>query len=87
MGVREDRDEFENTGLPGTVKQLMREREAGFVRIEGNGWRGTIVETRPAPGSGPYIEYRRGYPLLRYSNASVEDQRSEEYRLPSWPMA
>ena len=86
MGVREDRDEFES-GLPGTVRQLMRGCESGFVRIEGEGWRGSIVDVRPAPGSGPYIEYRRGQPLIRHRNATPDDRSSEEYRLPSWPIA
>lgn len=86
MGVLEDRDEFENRGFFGAVRQLMRERDAGFVRIESGGWQGTILEERPAPGTGPYIEFRRGQPLMRFENTSPDDRRSEEYRLPIWPI-
>lgn len=80
MGIKEDRDEFNNTGIRDLLKTLMRESEEGFIRELPGGWSGEIVSARPKPGSGPFLHYRRGYPVLRYSNASPEDNASSEFK-------
>jgi hypothetical protein len=81
MTVREDREEFRSTGLQGALRQLMAATDEGFVRVLSEGWRGEIVPQRPEPGTGPFIHYRRGHPLLRYRNQSAGDPEVEEYRL------
>jgi hypothetical protein len=79
--VREDADEFRSTGLQGTVRQMIASSDEGYVRIVADGWRGEIMAQRPEPGTGPFIHYRRGQPLLRYRNATAADTNVEEYRL------
>ena len=80
MGFQEDREDFNNTGIRGLLKTLMREGDEGFIRELPGGWRGEIVTGRPPPGSGPYLHYRRGFPVLRYSNSSPDDHASSEFR-------
>jgi hypothetical protein len=46
----------------------MREVDEGFIRELPGGWHGEIVFEHPAPGSGPYLHYRRGFAVLRYTN-------------------
>lgn len=81
MTVREDKEEFETTGLQGVLRELIANADEGFVRVSSNGWQGEVVAKRPAPGTGPFIHYRRGAPLLKYRNASVDDPQVNEYRL------
>jgi hypothetical protein len=68
VGIKEDRDEFNNTGIRGLLKKLMREVDEGFIRELPGGWHGEIVFEHPAPGAGPYLHYRRGFAVLRYTN-------------------
>jgi hypothetical protein len=82
MSVHEDRQEFENSGLRGILRRLMAGADEGFVRILSEGWQGERVDSRPAPGSGPYIHFRRGFPLHKYLNEKSGDERVEEYHLP-----
>ena len=81
MGIKEDREDFNSTGVRGQLRRLMREGDEGFIRELPGGWNGEIVSERPAPGSGPYLHFRRGEPVLRYSNQSPEDGSFEEYRV------
>jgi hypothetical protein len=81
MTVREDRRDFESTGLQGLLRQLMASADEGFVRVLPGGWRGEIVAARPGPGTGPFILYRRGSPLLMYRNSTADDAHVQEYRL------
>jgi hypothetical protein len=81
MGIKEDRDEFNGTGLRGLLRQVMTTTDESFVRELPCGWRGEIVSERPAPGSGPYLHYRRGFPVLRYKNASPKDKSTSEFRI------
>lgn len=80
MGIQEDRDEFNNTGIRGLLKKLMREGDEGFIRELTGSWRGEIVPDRPLPGTGPYLHYRRGFAVVRYSNSSTDDHASSEFR-------
>lgn len=82
MSIREDREEFENSGLWGPVSRLMAEADEGFVRILSNGWRGERVDARPPAGSGPYIHFRRGFALMKHFNEAADDDRTEEYSPP-----
>ena len=81
MTIKDDRDELWKTGIYRILSDLMSSADSGFVRVHPGGWDGELVAERPAPGSGPFIEYRRGYPLLRHANAPQE-QTVEEYRIP-----
>jgi hypothetical protein len=81
MGINEDRDEFNSTGIRGLLRQVMRTTDEAFVRELPGGWRGEIVSERPSPGSGPYLHFRRGFPVLRYDNASPEDKSTSEFRV------
>ena len=77
MSIREDKEEFASTGLNGAIRELMSEHDEGFVRILAGGWRGDIVLSRPEPGSGPYIAFRRGEPLIRHMNEFADDERTD----------
>jgi hypothetical protein len=81
MTIQDDREEFQKTGLVGLLNDLMRSSDQGFARVLPGGWRGELVDERPSPGSGPFIEYRRGSALMLHHN-SPENQTVEEYRLP-----
>jgi hypothetical protein len=82
LSVQEDREEFAISGLSGVVMRLMAEAGEGFVRILSDGWRGERVASRPDAGSGPYIHYRLGFPLMKHFNEAPDDDRAEEFRLP-----
>lgn len=81
MGIKEDREEFNQSGLRGLLRRLMAEKDEAFVKILEGGWRGQEVAGRPAPGTGPYLHYRKGYAVLEYSNASIEDRSSKTFRI------
>lgn len=81
VGIKEDREDFNNTGLRGLLKQIMKAKDESFIRILPGGWRGEEVSERPAPGSGPYLHFRRGYPVLEFSNASSDDQSHREFKI------
>jgi hypothetical protein len=81
MGIKSDREDFNTTGIRGLLKRVMRERDEGFIRELPGGWRGEVVAERPVPGSGPYLHFRRGFPVMRYSNASLDDRASSEYQI------
>ena len=81
MGVREDREEFNNTGLRGLLREVMRNKDEAFVRVLDGGWRGTEVPERPTPGSGPYLHFRRGFPVMEFSNSSAADTSCKEFRV------
>jgi hypothetical protein len=80
MGVREDREEFNTTGLRGLLRRVMSEREEAFIKELPGGWQGELLSERPPPGSGPYLHYKRGNEVLRYSNASPEDNAFTYYK-------
>lgn len=81
MGVREDREEFNNSGLRGLLREVMRNKDEAFVRVLEGGWRGAEVPERPMPGSGPYLHFRRGFPVMEFSNSSAADTSSKEFRV------
>ena len=81
MGIREDREGFNQSGLRGLLRRLMTEKDEAFVRILEGGWRGEESSERPAPGTGPYLHYKKGYAVIEYSNASAEDEDSNEFRV------
>lgn len=81
MGIKEDREDFNQSGLRGLLRRLMKKKDEGFVRILEGGWRGKEVPQRPAPGIGPYLHYRKGYAVMEYSNASTGDKTSKEFRI------
>ena len=81
MGIKEDREDFNQSGLRGLLRRLMEEKDEVFVRILEEGWRGEEVSERPAPGTGPYLHYRKGYVVMKYLNASTGDKTSKEFRI------
>lgn len=81
MGIREDREEFNNTGLRGLLKQSMSTKEEGYIRVLEGGWRGVEVSERPAPGSGPFLHFRRGFPVMEFSNSHPGDVATKEFRV------
>lgn len=81
MGIKEDREDFNQSGLRGLLRQLMKEKDEAFVRILAGGWRGEEAQERPAPGTGPYLHYRKGYAVIEYSNASTGDNAFKEFRV------
>jgi hypothetical protein len=80
MGIREDREEFNTTGLRGLVRKLMIEKEEAYIRILAGGWQGEEVQSRPLPGSGPYIHYKKGDGVYKYTNAYDGDTRCQPFR-------
>jgi hypothetical protein len=81
MGINEDREEFNNSGLRGLLKEIMKNKDEAFIRILDGGWRGEEVKERPAPGTGPYLHFRRGAPVLEFSNSSPDDESHKEFRV------
>lgn len=81
MGIKEDREDFNQLGLRGLLRRLMKEKDEAFVRILEGGWRGEEVAERPASGTGPYLHYRKGYAVMEYSNASTGDKTTKEFRI------
>jgi len=81
MGIIEDREEFNNTGPRGLLKRIMKEKDEAYIQILDGGWRGNEVPEKPKPGSGPYLHYRRGYPVLEYSNQSPSDTSCKTFRM------
>lgn len=80
MGIEEDREEINATGVRGLLRQIMSRQDEGFIREFPGGWRGEIISERPLAGSGPYLHFRRGYEIRRYSNVSREDNSFTVYR-------
>ncbi len=81
MSIKEDRDEFNQTGLRAILRRLMKEKDEIFIKILDGGWRGEEITMRPAPGTGPYLHYRKGYPVLEYSNVLPTDTAFKEFRV------
>jgi hypothetical protein len=81
MGIKEDREDFNQSGIRGLLRRLMKEKDEAFVRILEGGWWGKEVAERPAPGSGPYLHYRKGDAVREYSNASITEKGFKEYRV------
>ena len=81
MGIKEDREDFNQSGLRGLMRRLMEEKDEAFVRILEGGWRGEEAAERPAPGTGPYLHYRKGYAVMKYLNASIGDKTSKDFRI------
>lgn len=81
MSIREDREDFNQSGLRGLLRRLMTEKDEAFVRILEGGWRGEEASEKPAPGTGPYLHYRKGDAVREYSNASITDKGFKEYRV------
>jgi len=80
MSIQEDRDELNNTGIRGLLHEAMRDSAEGFIRELPGGWLGEQVRSRPEPGSGPYLHFRRGFPVLRYRNETADDKSCTEFR-------
>lgn len=81
MSVRDDSNDFAQTGLTGVLHELMRTSDHGYVRVLADGWRGELVSQRPVAGTGPFVEFQRGTGLTLHHN-TPDDTRVEEYRLP-----
>lgn len=79
MSFREDKEEFNTTGLRGFVQKLMKEKQEFFVVEMEDGWRGTEVKSRPEPGAGPYIDFKSGSGAFRFSNSTPQDTASVIY--------
>jgi len=80
MGIREDREEFNSTGLRGLIRELMSKKEEAYVRILAGGWQGEEVKSKPLPGTGPYIHYKKGEGVYEYSNAYDGDLGCRPFR-------
>jgi hypothetical protein len=81
MGIKEDRDEFNKASLRGLLRRLMKEKDEAFIKVLDGGWRGEEVPERPSPGAGPYLHYRRGYPVFKYANSTTTDTEFQEFRV------
>lgn len=38
MGIKEDREEFNTTGLRGLLRQVMKSKDEAFIRVLAGGW-------------------------------------------------
>ena len=81
MTIKEDREEFNTTGLRGILRQAMKAKDEAFIRVLRGEWNGEEVPSRPTPGSGPYLHYLRGYAVLQYANATPDDNSFKEYKI------
>jgi hypothetical protein len=77
MSVKADREDFENSGLQGALRKLVKEKNEGYVLIADGGWRGQSVAERPKVGEGAFIYFKRGEPLLRFENDGRAEVGSE----------
>lgn len=81
MGTREDREDFNEAGLRGLLRKVMTEGDEGFIKISEGVWRGEVILECPAPGSGPYLHYKKGSGVIEYRNSSAEDTQCTNFRL------
>ena len=81
MGIKEDQEDFNETGLRGLLRRIMKEKDEAFIKILNGGWKGVEVPEKPSPGSGPYLHYRKGYSVLEYSNESPTDSGYKNFRI------
>ncbi|MFA6147006.1 MAG: hypothetical protein WC899_02225 [bacterium] len=79
MGIKEDKEDFNETGLLGVLRKLMTERDEGFIKVLEGEWRGEVILERPALGSGPYLHYKKGSGVVKYRNYSVEDTQGTNF--------
>lgn len=81
MGIKEDREDFNQSGLRGLLRRLMKEKDEAVVKILEGGWKGEEIVERPAPGTGPYLHYRKGYAVMEHLNTSIGDKTTKEFRI------
>lgn len=81
MSIKEDRNEFNITGLRGLLRRTMATSSEAFIKIVDGGHRGTVLTTRPARGSGPYLHYKSGEGVFEYRNSSSQDDFRESFRI------
>jgi len=64
---------MEPAGIPlrELLERVMRERDEAFIRILQDCTRGVVVPERPAPGSGPYLHYKRDQGTTLQPNDSI----------------
>lgn len=77
MGVREDQEELNSSGLRGVLREAMQKHKEGFVKVIKENW-GEVVPVRPLPGSGPYYHFKQGFRVRHYTNASPDDKTCVE---------
>ena len=77
MGIAEDREELNGSGLRGVVSQLRLGAKMGYVVITNNGWNGQIVAEKPSLGTAPFLQVTPGSPVLRYENRELSEQPTE----------
>ena len=80
MGIQEDRDEFNTTGLRGVLGRAMATTDEAFIKITQGGHQGELVSERPPAGSGSFLHYRRGEAVYEYRNASAGDDSRQVFR-------
>ncbi|CAB3801424.1 hypothetical protein [Pararobbsia alpina] len=77
MGIQEDKEDLNRTGIRGVVRELRQNRQTAYIRELDGGWRGEVVSDKPALGTGPYLYVAVGEPVLRFENNKIDEQPTE----------
>ena len=81
MSFKDDRDEFNTSGICGLLRTLMSTKDEAFIREHMGGWQGEVVPVKPPKGSGPYLHFKKGEGVVRCPNESPTDDRVEPFRV------
>ena len=79
MTIKEDRDDFNQSGLLGIIRKLRIEGRSGFILLEKGNWRGKLVPDRPSLISGQYLEVRPGNPAMLFRNLNDAKEIPTEF--------
>ena len=80
MDIKEDRDDFNHSGWRRLLTEMMKSQDQGFIKLTDGGKRGVVVDQQPELGTGPYLHFMRGEPVMKHENESKDDKRSKEVR-------
>ena len=80
MGIANDRNDFNASGLRQLVKSIFLSGSPAYVLIRDGGWQGDISVAQPLPGDGAYLLVRPGFEVLRYENGLENPGKSSVFR-------
>lgn len=92
MGIEEDRNEFNTTGLRGLLRKAMAASDEAFVKVLEGGHQGELVNEKPSEGSGRIFTTSAGKvyssietPFLETSTGSCSESRCSSHSASRHP--
>lgn len=74
MTIKDDQEDFNNSGLRGIVRRLRKTGSISYVIETEGGWNGRVVATKPKLGTEPFLCIEPGCPVLRYENRNLNEK-------------